>query len=167
MRIWIAVALVLVSFDSRAQEIKTAEPVRLFAAGSLRGVLTELMKASGVPAQSTFGPSGLLQKLSADARAGAVTLFTRNRLCLLAVGADYGLTVIKGARPEADKLAAFILSASGQAILSKYGFSPRYCHETQRAQCPEGQSAGGKEGRYGGGHHQGFRRDGREVSIDG
>jgi ABC-type molybdate transport system substrate-binding protein len=43
----------------------------------------------------------------------------------LAVGADYGLTVVKGARPGADRLAAFILSAPGQAILSKYGFSPR------------------------------------------
>ena len=42
----------------------------------------------------------------------------------LAVGADYGLAVIKGARPEAERLAQYVVSAPGQAILSKYGFSP-------------------------------------------
>jgi ABC-type molybdate transport system substrate-binding protein len=41
----------------------------------------------------------------------------------LAVGADYGLTVIKGARPEADRFAQFVLSKAGQEILAKYGFS--------------------------------------------
>jgi molybdate transport system substrate-binding protein len=42
----------------------------------------------------------------------------------LAVGADYGLTVLKGARAEAQSLAQYILSAPAQAVLSKYGFSP-------------------------------------------
>jgi molybdate transport system substrate-binding protein len=42
----------------------------------------------------------------------------------LAVGADYGLTVLKGARAEAQSLAQYILSAPAQSILSKYGFSP-------------------------------------------
>jgi ABC-type molybdate transport system substrate-binding protein len=42
----------------------------------------------------------------------------------LAVGADYGLTVIKGAKPRAERLAQFILSREGQAILAKYGFTP-------------------------------------------
>ena len=41
----------------------------------------------------------------------------------LAVGADYGLTVIAGARPEAERFAQFVLSPPGQAILAKYGFS--------------------------------------------
>ena len=41
----------------------------------------------------------------------------------LAVGADYGLTVIKGARPEAERFAQFVLSPAGQAILAKHGFS--------------------------------------------
>lgn len=41
----------------------------------------------------------------------------------LAVGADYGLTLVKGARPEAERLAQYVMSAPGQAILSKYGFS--------------------------------------------
>jgi len=42
----------------------------------------------------------------------------------LAVGADYGLTVLKGARPAAAQLAQFILSSDGQAILAKHGFGP-------------------------------------------
>ena len=254
---WLAAFLGFAMTAAHAQE-----PVRLFAAGSLRAVMTELMQASGVPSQGTFGPSGLLreriekgegadvfasadmghpQKLAADGRAGPVTLFTRNRLCALAspkagvtsgnllqkmldpgvklatstpkadpsgdyawllfdkaerlqagataalqakalqlsggpasvpppagrnvygylvekgdadlylayctaaleakaqvpalqivqvpealaVGADYGLTVVKGARPGSEKFAAYVLSAPGQAILSKHGFSPR------------------------------------------
>jgi molybdenum ABC transporter molybdate-binding protein len=42
----------------------------------------------------------------------------------LAVGADYGLTVLKGARAEAESFARYILNAPAQAILSNYGFSP-------------------------------------------
>jgi molybdate transport system substrate-binding protein len=42
---------------------------------------------------------------------------------VLAVGADYGLTVIKGTRPEAEHLAQFVLSPAGQEILAKHGFS--------------------------------------------
>jgi molybdenum ABC transporter molybdate-binding protein len=40
----------------------------------------------------------------------------------LAVGADYGLTVMKGARPQAERFAQFILSRAGQDILGKHGF---------------------------------------------
>lgn len=41
----------------------------------------------------------------------------------LATGADYGLTLVKGATPpNASLLAMFILSADGQSILAKYGF---------------------------------------------
>ena len=42
----------------------------------------------------------------------------------LAVGADYGLTVITGASPNAAKLAAFILGPEGQKILASHGFAP-------------------------------------------
>jgi molybdate transport system substrate-binding protein len=49
----------------------------------------------------------------------------------LAVAADYGLTVMKAARPDAERFAQFILSPAGQAILATYGFSP-------------GSSAGGR-----------------------
>jgi molybdate transport system substrate-binding protein len=41
----------------------------------------------------------------------------------LAVGADYGLTVLAGASPHAYSLAMFILSADGQRMLAKYGFA--------------------------------------------
>jgi molybdate transport system substrate-binding protein len=42
----------------------------------------------------------------------------------LAVGADYGLTVIKGAPAAAEQFAKFILSPAGQRILISYGFAP-------------------------------------------
>ena len=41
----------------------------------------------------------------------------------LAVGADYGLTVVKGATADAQRFADFILSAAGQTILVKHGFA--------------------------------------------
>jgi ABC-type molybdate transport system substrate-binding protein len=42
----------------------------------------------------------------------------------LAVGADYGLTVLAGARPEATRFAEFVLSGTGQGILKDAGFTP-------------------------------------------
>ena len=41
----------------------------------------------------------------------------------LAVGADYGMTVINGASPASERFAAFILSPEAQAILAKNGFT--------------------------------------------
>lgn len=41
----------------------------------------------------------------------------------LAVGADYGLTVITGAPAAAEQLAKFIVSPAGQKILTGYGFA--------------------------------------------
>jgi ABC-type molybdate transport system substrate-binding protein len=41
----------------------------------------------------------------------------------LAVGADYGLTVMASAPPQAYRFAMFILSAQGQRILLKNGFA--------------------------------------------
>jgi ABC-type molybdate transport system substrate-binding protein len=41
----------------------------------------------------------------------------------LAVGADYGLTVITGASPNGERLAKYIVSADGQRILVKHGFA--------------------------------------------
>jgi molybdenum ABC transporter molybdate-binding protein len=40
----------------------------------------------------------------------------------LAVGADYGLTVMRGAPESAWRLALFILSPAGQAVLDRHGF---------------------------------------------
>jgi ABC-type molybdate transport system substrate-binding protein len=42
----------------------------------------------------------------------------------LAVGADYGLTVINGAPAAARSFAQFVLSPAGQNILSEYSFVP-------------------------------------------
>ncbi len=41
----------------------------------------------------------------------------------LAVGADYGLTVISGDSPPAYQFAMFILSVEGQRVLAKHGFA--------------------------------------------
>ena len=41
----------------------------------------------------------------------------------LAVGADYGLTVIANAAPDAYRFAMSILSGDAQRVLAKYGFS--------------------------------------------
>ena len=82
--------------------------VSLYAAGSLRGALTEVAKAyeasSGLKVEAKYGPSGLLrdeiaggakaevfasanmahpQALSRANKSGPVTRFTRNRLCAL------------------------------------------------------------------------------------
>lgn len=41
----------------------------------------------------------------------------------LAVGADYGMTVISGAPANADRFAKYILSPEGQGILARHGFA--------------------------------------------
>jgi molybdate transport system substrate-binding protein len=41
----------------------------------------------------------------------------------LAVGADYGLTVMAEASPSAYRLAMFVLSPDGQRILASHGFA--------------------------------------------
>ncbi|WP_313899094.1 substrate-binding domain-containing protein [Methylobacterium sp. E-041] len=93
-----------------------AEPVRIFAAGSLVAALKDVIAASGLPSDAVaapvFGPAGLMRQrieggekadlfLSADltgprrlAEAGKardVVPFARNKLCVLA-RADLGLT---------------------------------------------------------------------------
>lgn len=95
--------LLVVSTAASAQE------VRLYAAGSLRGVMTEIgaayAKETGTRVVGEFGPSGLLrdrlakgetadvfasanmqhpQSLAQSGRAGPVRLFARNKLCALA-----------------------------------------------------------------------------------
>lgn len=42
----------------------------------------------------------------------------------IAVGADYGLTVINGSSSNAEKFATYILGPEGQKILAKHGFVP-------------------------------------------
>lgn len=42
----------------------------------------------------------------------------------LAVGANYGLTVLRGAGDAAERFAAFVLSPDGRKVLARHGFSP-------------------------------------------
>ncbi|MEH2376598.1 molybdate ABC transporter substrate-binding protein [Nostoc sp.] len=55
----------------------------------------------------------------------------------LATKANYGLTTLKNADPDGEKLAEYILSPLGQEILAKYGFS------APSTSVPEHQGAGG------------------------
>ncbi|MEH2107604.1 molybdate ABC transporter substrate-binding protein [Nostoc sp.] len=57
----------------------------------------------------------------------------------LATKADYGLTVLKNADPDSEKLAAYILSPEGQAILARNGFSS----PSRLTSVPEHQGVGG------------------------
>lgn len=41
----------------------------------------------------------------------------------LAVGGDYGLTVLRGAGAGAERFALFVMSTAGQALLAKHGFT--------------------------------------------
>ena len=54
----------------------------------------------------------------------------------LKVGAHYGLTVLKDARPEAYQLALFILSEQGQAILKQFSFTPIGLTKPRRGNAP-------------------------------
>jgi molybdate transport system substrate-binding protein len=119
------------------------ETVRLHAAGSLRGALSEVAetftRASRIGVKTEFGASGTLRErleagepgdvfasanmehpltLARHGKAGPAVLFARNEL------AAYGLTVLTTAHPErAMKLAMFILSPEGESILARYGFT--------------------------------------------
>lgn len=102
-------ALVLSGLAMLTSSTQAAEPVRLHAAGSLRGALMEVatafQKANGVEVRSHFGASGLLRDAIAGGekaevfasanmehplslvkagKAGPVALFARNELCAFA-----------------------------------------------------------------------------------
>jgi len=89
--------------------VAKADPIKLYAAGSLRAALTDIAKrfeaAGGEPVQAKFGASGLLKDeiaggsaaevfasanmqhplaLASSGRSGPVILFARNSLCALA-----------------------------------------------------------------------------------
>src|SRR5262245_19942379 len=102
-------AIVLSAFMAIAGSTSAQQPVRLYAAGSLRTAMTEMGEAfraaTGVPVVAEFGASGLLrervekganaevfasadmghpQTLAQAKRALPVTRLARNRLCALA-----------------------------------------------------------------------------------
>ena len=87
---------------------QTPQTISLYAAGSLKGALTELAQAftkqTGIVVNQTYGSSGTLrariengdaadvfasadvespQRLAREGKAGPVTVFTHNRMCLL------------------------------------------------------------------------------------
>lgn len=57
----------------------------------------------------------------------------------LATEAKFGLSVLKGASPDGEKLAQYILSPQGQQVLLKYGFSS----PQKSTSVPESQGVGG------------------------
>jgi ABC-type molybdate transport system substrate-binding protein len=103
-------AVVAVVLAVMAQVAGAQEPVRLYAAGSLRAAMLEagaaFERGAGIRVAGEFGPSGLLrdriakgeradvfasanmehpQSLARAGRAAPVVLFARNRLCALAL----------------------------------------------------------------------------------
>lgn len=103
MRCLVIAALVVLT-----PSMVTAQAVQLYAAGSLRGALTDVAQAysaaTGRTVESKFGPSGLLkdeiaggakagvfasanmehpQALATAGKSGPVAMFARNRLCAL------------------------------------------------------------------------------------
>jgi len=167
MRFLAAIAVVAMTSSANA-----ADPVLLHAAGSLRGALTDVLKAfdpSGDYAFEVFAKAGALKAGSraalekkalqltggpssaqplagrsvygwhvAEGRADIFLTYCTNAVVAvrenpgqqmidlpeaLAVGADYGLTVMNGATARAQDFAKFILSREGQGILQRHGFS--------------------------------------------
>jgi molybdate transport system substrate-binding protein len=101
--------LTAIAMVTMTMPVNAAEPVQLYAAGSLRSALTEVAiafeAATGVKVKAKFGPSGTLkdeiaagaradmfasanmehpQALASTRKSGPVVLFARNRLCALA-----------------------------------------------------------------------------------
>lgn len=111
----LAVAVALAALSLTGAKAQDADPVRIYAAGSLSGVLPELIAASGLPdgavAPPVFGPAGVLRDrlmagetadlfASADlaqpqavagGKSAPVVPFARNRMCVV-VPDKLGLT---------------------------------------------------------------------------
>jgi molybdate transport system substrate-binding protein len=60
----------------------------------------------------------------------------------IAVAADYGLTVMSTASPNAHRLAMFILSADGQRALASHGFAAPMLPQRGKALQSENSDAG-------------------------
>ncbi len=112
-----AITLALLAFAATTATVR-ADPLRIFAAGSLSGVVGELVTAAGLPAAAVappvFGPAGLLRQRIEDGEAAdlfasadlaqpqhlmvahpgaSVVPFARNRTCALgaaSLGLDRG-----------------------------------------------------------------------------
>jgi ABC-type molybdate transport system substrate-binding protein len=113
-----------------------AEKIRPGAFAALSGKALQLTGGAGSPAppkdRNQYGV------LVADGSADVFLTYCTNALAArkeipalevvqlpepLAVGADYGLTVIQGAGVGAGRFALFVLSVDGQRILGRHGFA--------------------------------------------
>ncbi len=103
-------AVLVDSFPSPAPEVSGDPEVDALIDGRLDVILAYCSGAAGYEAARKKAP---------DADVAFTHLPPK-----LNVGPEYGLAVIKGAKPEAADLALFILSPEGQAILKKNGFVP-------------------------------------------
>jgi len=108
-------------------------------AGSFAALETRALQLTGGPTSPAAPPGrALYGMLVADGKADIFLTSCTNALEAkkqnsgqqivalpdeLAVGADYGLTVLNGASPEAYQFAMFILSVDGQRILARHGFA--------------------------------------------
>jgi len=125
------------SGDYAWQLFEKAERVR---AGSFQVLSAKALKLTGGP-DSPPPPKGRNQygALVADGKADIFLTYCTNALEArkenaalqvvqipeeLSVAAEYGLALVHGSREQAFEFTRFILSAKGQAILGKYGFSP-------------------------------------------
>lgn len=134
MKTLLAALVTLFALSAHAQT-----SIRLYAADNLRPALEEI--AASYPAarvEVQYGPSAQLRdriaagerpalfaatnvdyphSLAREGLAGPVKRFAR------AGGAEYGLVLVDGSPEEAWYFAQFVLSAEGQSILVKHGFS--------------------------------------------
>ena len=123
------------SGDYAWEVFRKADTIR---SGSFARLSQKALQLVGGPSSPQFGDLNPYGALLADGRAdiflayctGARTAVTEHpdqRIVALpnalAVGADYGLTVLLNASPPAHQFAMFILSPTGQRILAKHGFS--------------------------------------------
>ena len=146
---------ITVALSLMGSAVQAADPIRIYAAGSLGAVLPELIAASGLPpgsvAPPVFGPAGLLRQrlqagetadlfASADlaqpqALAGGGVLvvpFARNRMCVLAPQA-LGLT--------GDTLLDRLLSPEVRLATSTPGADPNGDYARAEALRPGAQAA--------------------------
>lgn len=81
---------------------------------------------SAVPWMFETGKADMFIAYCTTAKAAAATGIALDVVELpppLAQTADYGMVILGGAPPAADRLALFVLSEPGQAILAKWGFA--------------------------------------------
>jgi len=125
------------SGDYAWQLFEKAEALRPGAYATLSAKALQLTGGSSVPPPAA--DRSIYAILIADGRADIfLTYCTNARQAVfevrgakmiaipesLAVGADYGLSVLFGAPPAAERFAAYVLSAPAQEILMRHGFMP-------------------------------------------